>query len=317
MPLDRIPFFERLAGHHRVILAGMGGGFDVFCALPLFFALRRRGHDVHLANLSFTALDRVDGERFAQGAVTVTADSAGPHRYFPEGHLARWFRSRGEETPVHCFPRGGAEPLAEAWRALAGRLEPDAVVGVDGGTDSLMRGDESGLGTPEEEAANLFAIAGLGAPQRLMVCLGFGIDHYHGVCHAHFLEAVAALSRAGAWLGSWPLLAGSEEERLWREAAEFTFAGMPQHPSIVTASLLSAVEGAYGDVHRIHRTRGSRLWINPLMTLYWAFDLEAVARRNLYLDRIAGTRTWEELRAAITDFRLGLEAVRPQEPIPV
>ncbi|MFF7988525.1 hypothetical protein ACFZDG_01885 [Kitasatospora xanthocidica] len=36
-----------------------------------------------------------------------------------------------------------------------------AVLLVDGGTDILMRGDEAGLGTPEEDMASLAAVAGL------------------------------------------------------------------------------------------------------------------------------------------------------------
>ncbi len=40
-----------------------------------------------------------------------------------------------------------------------------------------------------------------------------------------------------------------------------------------------------------------------LMSLYWAFQLDAVARRNLYLDQVRDTETVEELTAAIRQFR--------------
>ena len=30
-----IPFFEQLASARNVLIAGAGGGFDVFCGLPL------------------------------------------------------------------------------------------------------------------------------------------------------------------------------------------------------------------------------------------------------------------------------------------
>ncbi len=33
------PFFKALASSRRILIAGMGGGFDVFCGLPLYFAL--------------------------------------------------------------------------------------------------------------------------------------------------------------------------------------------------------------------------------------------------------------------------------------
>jgi hypothetical protein len=34
---------------------GAGGGFDVFCGLPLYFTLRAAGHPVWLANLTFSS----------------------------------------------------------------------------------------------------------------------------------------------------------------------------------------------------------------------------------------------------------------------
>ena len=53
------------------------------------------------------------------------------------------------------------EPLREAYRALIAHHGIDAIVLVDGGTDILMRGDEAGLGTPEEDMLSLAAVAGL------------------------------------------------------------------------------------------------------------------------------------------------------------
>jgi hypothetical protein len=66
-----------------------------------------------------------------------------------------------------------------------------------------MRGDEAGLGTPEEDIASIAAVDALSVPTKMLVCLGFGIDTYHGVCHAHFLESVAAIIQDGGFLGSW------------------------------------------------------------------------------------------------------------------
>ncbi len=56
-----LPLFQALAPTRRVLLAGMGGGFDVFSSLPLFFGLRDAGKEVFLANLSFSDLDNLPG----------------------------------------------------------------------------------------------------------------------------------------------------------------------------------------------------------------------------------------------------------------
>jgi hypothetical protein len=63
------------------------------------------------------------------------------------------------------------------------------------------------------------------------------------------------------------------------------------------------------------RTRGSELFVNPLMTLYFSFDLDAVARRSLYLSRLEGTRSAFEVAARIEAFRHQVE-IRPHRPIP-
>ena len=58
-----VPFTDRLRESKRVLIAGAGGGFDVFAGLPLYFALQRAGKHVELANLSFTYLGGTDAER--------------------------------------------------------------------------------------------------------------------------------------------------------------------------------------------------------------------------------------------------------------
>ena len=39
-------------------------------------------------------------------------------------------------------------------------------------------------------------------------------------------------------------------------------------------------------MHSTERTHGSALFVNPLMAVYFTFELDALARRNLYLERI-------------------------------
>jgi hypothetical protein len=166
-----------------------------------------------------------------------------------------------------------------------------------------MRGDEAGLGTPEEDIASLAAVYGLELSTRMLVSVGFGIDAYHGVCHTHFLEAVADLTRVGAFLGAWSLTAEMPEVQLYSNAVLAAMHEMPMFPSIVSSSILSAVAGQFDDYHVTERTRGSTLFINPLMTLYWAFRLEAVGKRMLYPDALYSTRTVEEISNVIRRFR--------------
>lgn len=44
---------EQLGQCERVLLVGAGGGYDVYCGLPLFHWLKARGKTAFLASLSF------------------------------------------------------------------------------------------------------------------------------------------------------------------------------------------------------------------------------------------------------------------------
>lgn len=312
----KLPFFEKMENCKSVLLAGAGGGFDIFAGLPLYFWLREQGKTVHLANWTFADLSYCEERPMPEIAV-VRGSTSGSTSYFPERYLAQWLESQGHDTPVHAIQPGGVRTVRAAYQWLAQSLSFDTVILIDGGTDILMRGDECGLGTPQEDIASLAAAHALpDTIQKFVLCLGLGVDTYHGVCHAHFLENAAALSVSGGHLGTWSLLAGMSEAQKYAEAVEYAHAHMPRRSSIVNSSILSAVKGLFGDVHALQRTQGSRLFINPLMSQYWAFDLDSVAKLNRYLDRIQTTDTYGELTRRIAHYH-GQQTLRPWTDIPI
>jgi hypothetical protein len=310
------PLFTRLRPASRVLVAGAGGGFDVYAGLPLALALRGLGKDVHLANLAFSDLDRLDIDDWIEPGVAAVAPAcAGDEDYFPERTLARWLDTRGLPSTVYAFPRTGVRPLRAAYRALIARLDIDAVVLVDGGTDILMRGDEAGLGTPEEDMSSLAALAGVPDVRRLVACLGFGIDAYHGVCHAHVLENLAALQRAGAFLGAFSIPSESEEAVAYLDAVVHAGIATPLRPSIVNGQIAAAVRGEFGDTHFTTRTQGSELFVNPLMGMYFTLDLPGLAESVKYLPLLEDTETVMEVAMAIEAYRDTVDR-RPRRSIP-
>ncbi len=314
--LFRVPVAERIDNAQRILVAGAGGGFDVFAGLPLFLTLLRAGKVVSLANLSFTALEDTNALRTGPACWEVGPRTVGPTGYFPEKYLAEWLASRGLPSTIYCFDKVGVRLLREEYAALVRDLALDAIQLVDGGTDILMRGDEFGLGTPVEDMTSLAAVNALDVSIKIVTCLGFGVDSYHGVCHAHFLENVAALEAVGSYLGTHSLHLSMPEVAQFRDAVEYVHARMPVRPSIVNGSILSALEGQFGDYHRTDRTRSSTLFINPLMTHYWHFDLAAVAARNLYLPLLETTDTPFQVQAIIEAFRKTVHT-REHRTIPV
>jgi hypothetical protein len=299
----------------RILVAGAGGGFDVYAGLPVYARLRALGKDVFLANLTFTYLGGTNVRQAARAVYVVEPGTSGGDGYFPERTLARFLAGRGEPVSVYAFDKLGVVPVREGYEHLVRSLGLDAIVLVDGGTDILLRGDEQNLGTPEEDMTSLAAVASLDLKTRIVMCVGFGIDAFHGVCHAHWLENVAAIAAEGGFLGATALVERMPEVRLYLDAVDDAEAATPKRPSIVNGSIASAIEGHFGDHHRGSRTQGSTLFINPLMSILWAFDLPVVARRNLYLDRLARTETVWDVQLAIERFHANAE-LRVRRPIP-
>lgn len=316
MNLGTLPALLHLSGTRRVMVMGCGGGFDVYVGLPLYFYLKPRCEAVFLGNLSFASLGPKVGRRLALALTEVNADTSGSEEYFPEKVLCQWFRTRGEEVSVYCLQRTGVKTLLQAWQKILELLRVDAIVLADGGTDSLMRGDEVGLGTPQEDLAHLAAVHQLPVQSKMLACLGFGVDTFDGVCHARFLEATAALQRKKAFLGAFSLLPEMPEAQAFLQAVDFANEAIVGSPSVVSNSVASALEGHFGDVHRTWRTRGNRLFISPLMSMYWCYQVDAVARRCLYLKELLQTESYGDVERVVKDFRQSYPPLSGWETIP-
>jgi hypothetical protein len=311
-----IAFFKEMAAANTILLAGAGGGYDVYAGLPLYFWLRRMGKTVHLANLSFVNFADCPGGRQGPGIMRVTTATRGPTEYFPELALSEWLSGQGVHDPVYAIEKSGVQGVARSYGWLVEELKPDTVVLIDGGTDILMRGDEPALGTAEEDISSLLAVQLVSAQRKFVCCLGFGVDTFHGVCHALVLENMAALIEGGGYLGAWSLTREMEEAQLYAQAVEHARQRFPYSPSIVNHSIVSAAQGWFGDRHFSDRTAGSKLFLNPLMALYWTFQLEALADRLMYREQVLATETWHQLAWAIEAYRDRLPERREWTDIP-
>ncbi|GLW29211.1 DUF1152 domain-containing protein [Actinoplanes regularis] len=312
----RLPFFEALANAQRILIAGAGGGFDVYAGLPLGLALLGAGKTVHFGSLSLVNLHALDKGVWSEpGVAAITAETAAHESYFPERTLARWLALHALPSTVYAFPRTGVRPLRSAYRRLAKRLDLDAIVLVDGGTDILMRGDEAALGTPVEDATSLAAAAGTPVPTRLVASIGFGVDAYHGINHVQVLENIAALDRAGHYLGAFTVPSHGREAALYRDAVEHARINTPGRASIVNGQIAAALAGTAGDVPLDGRTAGTPLFVNPLMAMYFTFDLAGLAAHSLYLDRIRTTDNMLQVSHIIERFRDEIEP-RPRVAFP-
>ena len=290
-----LPILNKLKSCKNLLIAGMGGGFDIFCGLPIYFELKKHGINVHLANFSFSDIENVDyGIRLSKTLVGVTPNLERMYPYFPEFHLVNWFKQRrNEEVTIWSFHKTGAAPLTENYKILAEHLSLDGILLVDGGVDSLVRGDEAELGTAVEDLTSLYAVNQLSnISTRLIACIGFGAER--DLTHAHVFENIALLTKAGGFLGSCSLTPQMDAYQAYDEAVTHVQSNEFQDPSVINSSIVSAVRGNYGDYHLTEKTKRSRLWISPLMPLYWFFDFDTVVKQNMLLPEIEGARLFRD-----------------------
>ncbi|MBN9416308.1 MAG: DUF1152 domain-containing protein [Candidatus Eremiobacteraeota bacterium] len=305
-----LPLLEALEPCQRILIAGAGGGFDVVAGVPLYEYLRAQGKQVWLASLSFSELSKARGRKRGTYILEVDADSGGDEDYFPERYLSEWFWLGGESVPVYCYKAAGPMVMLEIYQQMVRDFQLDGLILVDGGTDILMRGDEPALGTPLEDMCSLAAAEMLEVAHKFVVCLGFGVDAFHEVCHHYVLEAIADLNRHGDYLGALSLTGDMPEFQALTEAVEYVCSRTPGKESIVMTSVVAAGRGNFGNFHPTVRTSESQLFLNPLMSMYFCFRLDGLARRCLYLDYLKAKYGRWEVHRGICNF---LSTITPRE----
>jgi len=317
--LNKIPLFQELEDSQNILLAGAGGGFDIYSGIPLYFNLKKQGKNVVIGNFSFTWLSDTTSKQVFPNCYKIgmgDSDLSG-RNYFPEKYLKMWMGLKGQLVDIYGFERTGVQPLKDVYKFLIKKHNIDTVILVDGGTDSLMFGDEEGLGTPQEDICSMAAVYRSGIKKQFLVSVGFGVDHFHGVSHFRFLENVASIAKDGGYLGLFQLTKEMEEAQKYIEAVEFANEKMSGMESIVSNSIKDAVSGKYGNVHATKRTQGSELWINPLMSIYWCFDLRKVIQKITYYDYIKDTNSMGELNGRLAQYRSQLIDYRKTKQLPI
>ena len=308
------PIETALSGARTVLLAGCGGGYDVLGAVPLYSELVERGCDVHLASLSFTYLNGLDGavqSPLIPNLYEVPASSASTTEYCPEAWLARFLGDRaGRRRSVWAFDKTGVRPLTAAYRHLVEKLGIDTLVLIDGGIDALLRGDETLIGTPAEDLSSLAAVRQLDLPRKVLACVGLGAEIRDGIAHEQVFARIAELTRAGAFLGSASIMPGTKAGALYMEAVEYVFANQRGlRNSHVHKVVLAAMRGEYG-------SDGPHIWLSPLLNVCWFFALDAVADTHLFLRKLATTQSVWDMTAIIEAVRHEID-VKKKSVIPI
>jgi hypothetical protein len=310
MTILNLPILDKLLSAKSILLVGMGGGYDIFCGMPIYYELRKAGKKVILGNLTTSHLPKnTEGEQLNPHLVGIGQANSGFLKRLSfaktekpinacEQHLVEFLAQHYDDKPaIWCFERTGVQPMVRSYQQLIEKYDIDTVVLIDGGVDSLIKGNENEQGTLIEDVLSMAAVHALKNVDKYLVCLGFGTER--DVFYGDVLENIATLTKKKAFLGSCALLQEMACYDFYEKSV--LFAQNHTHAtgtSVVNSSIISAVRGEYGNVHLIPKTHNSLLWINPLMNLFWCFDLDKVAEWNLVVPTLKNTQTFDDVLKA-------------------
>jgi hypothetical protein len=298
--------------HKTVVLAGCGGGYDVFGALPLYFKLRELGARVILVNLSFVDRQSADaavagglGTRLGEYLYRFTGYRDGVDglsaRFFPEGRLAAEL-----QQPVHailCHEDPSIQDIVDSYTTLLS-LPPetadspespetadtpesapavDALLLVDGGCDALMTGAETHLATPVEDMSHMCAVQRLPSSlvaAKYLVVVGADVDCAHSIVEAELSARLQALE-SHLVCQPWQL----EPTDNACQAYERVFMQCQPINSIVQSLILAAMHGErglYTPQHLASRIEHNLVPLNSRLCTMLLYPLQQIHNDLLY-----------------------------------
>ncbi len=255
-------------------MLGIGGGGDVVGALAVARRCAELGTPFVAGGVAWERLpiDPHPGPRSVDQIIAAEplgdrAVLAGPGTRTPEGvrfsesHVAGHLGAPTVLVDVSAGPAGAASGV----EAAAGALDCDLVVYVDVGGDAIATGREPGLASPLCDSVMIEAgrrlLPGIDG---ILAVIGAGCDGELTIDEV--LMQVAALGRAGAWIGSWSVGAELADELERAAKASGTEA---------SAQVVRCARGETGEV-AIRRGR-KRVALSPVGALTFAFDLATAA----------------------------------------
>lgn len=314
-----------------VMLCGTGGGFDFVHSALLVPQLKKLGKRLVFLSYSFgdpSNLENVDVVFEKPLCVRLKPETSTTSiRYAPEmGYKSLLDETYPDDSPHHmmaCYARDFTiSSLSALYKQIVDEYSVDALVMIDGGSDSLMRGDEHGLGDPIEDAVSVGAGASLRTvPWKFLCAVGVGADRFNKVSDGSTLRAIAELTAAGGFRGS-SSVEGPEDPALifYRNVLDRIYS-QQSFRSVLSSLILASGMGQYGLIvpqlsgKRVSEDMPAYVW--PMMSMLFVFDVDSVARRSLCVKWLEPARSEAENQYLLMQGRARLgDQLRPFESMP-
>lgn len=278
---------------NNILISGIGGGFDVYGGLPLYYTLQKLGKNIFLANYSFTnfsvAVEQGHAQVINQNLLIANPDFDSQIEYYPEGYLSKWFKvAFNEDVPVYMFNKTGTNPLLKSYQYIIDAHKIDLIILIDGGVDSLNTGAETGHGTIIEDTISIAALAPIENVKKIIMCVGYGTEVEEKVCGYNVLMNMSNLIKNNGFIGSCSLVKDSNNFRYYKNACMYAFSQQQlQKTSHIHRRILPSVDGEFGNFHLTDEDLATEIFISPLMSICWFFKFDAVFLYNKLIPHVS------------------------------
>lgn len=279
----------------KILLLGSGGGYDVFSGYFKYLELVAQGHDVSLANLSFTddLTDLPNAKHIGPFVIEVTPSTMTTRKnedYFPELYLAKHL-----QTPVYALRNLPPEYIYAGLRDLVRHLQIERVICVDAGWDAMLLGHEGTyacLASPCEDLATMFAASELlktgQIKEAYLMCVSVPTETNPPIWL--FSKNLDQLAKNGGLVEVQPIRSGHDDfERLLNSLPE-------DCRSIPNECILAALKGVNEPGHFINPRLAARISeehafppVTPVTLMQFILHIDVFASQSKVLQALRKT----------------------------
>jgi len=274
--------------NENILIAGIGGGFDIFSGLPFLYQLKQK-NNVFLANYSFSDLNSlVSDYKISESLFEVSKkDKDYSNFYFPEYFLSEYLEEfYKEKIPIYCFEKTGVVPLYNSLKKIIEEKHINKIILVDGGFDSIMKDFSKNNGTILEDFISLAAINKIINDyfeiEINLICCGYGTEVEEKIDFNKILNNISEIENIDVQFFN-----KKSKEFIFYKNAYKQVISKNISPSHIQGRIIDAVEGKFG--------KYSGVDYNCFMSLFYIFDAKEIISKNTVLHIIDNTYTFNQV----------------------
>ena len=299
-----------------IVFSGCGGGYDIFGCLPLYYDIDQNKTNVIITNLSFTNVNTLEelSVKYSGKVVKICdscyevfpGDYADNVFYFPEYMLAKQLN----HSVCAMCDYETVDKIMTFYNCLLDKCNAvSAFYLVDGGSDVLLSGKETGLATYVEDMMNLKAIKNIVLADNSKIkkfyvaAIGLNVECGHGVLEHELVDRLKYLEDSDIMINKELLDLVDPKVKFYYDTV---LKCRPGH-TLVQSFVVCALEGKTGLIvpHFEHIRIGVNKYVNvsDLTRTYVICDGLKLADSIVYLHLIGNQTTSDEVGELETCFK--------------